>query len=385
MKVAFTYHFNDKDWNGGRNYFASLFNAINLVKPKDLQLVFITGKKTITSLPEEFPSLEVIRTPLLDRYHPYWLLRQLDLRLFDGDRLRARFLRNHDIDLLSHSGYLGQNSGVKTLDWLYDFQFMHLPEFWESKHLRWIEKRYSAACNQCNGVIVSSYSALKDLNHFAPLSKAPKHVLRFVSNPINFSHLLTRQEVTTKYSLPEKYIYLPNQFWTSKNHRLVIDALNILKRQGLNATVVCTGNTKDGRKPEYFDELMKYRSTLGLSEQFKVLGIIPYVDTQTLMAHSHAVLNPSRFEGWSTAVEEAKTFQKPLLLSDIPVHREQAPALGKFFTVDDSQALATLIHGILTSEYQEINQTNIAADYQSRLSDFGKAYLNILNSVMGKT
>jgi glycosyltransferase involved in cell wall biosynthesis len=259
---------------------------------------------------------------------------------------------------------------------------MHLPEFWKAKHLRWIEQRYRAACNQCDGVIVSSNSALEDLNRFAPISKASRHVLQFVSNPIKFSQLLSREDISLKYGLPEKYIYLPNQFWSSKNHRLVIDTLSVLKQQGLNATVVCTGNTKDGRKPEYFDALMKYCFNQGVSEQFRVLGILPYFHTQSLMAYSHAVINPSRFEGWSTAVEEAKTFQKPLLLSDIPVHREQAPNFGNFFRVDDPVGLANLIRNILSREYQEINQSNISASYQSRLSDFGKNYLNIVGQAM---
>ena len=43
------------------------------------------------------------------------------------------------------------------------------------------------------------------------------------------------------------------------------------------------------------------------------------------MRQSVAVLQPSLFEGWSTTVEEAKSIGKTILLSDIPVHREQAP------------------------------------------------------------
>jgi hypothetical protein len=30
------------------------------------------------------------------------------------------------------------------------------------------------------------------------------------------------------------------------------------------------------------------------------------------MQYSHAVINPSKFEGWSSSVEEAKTFKKQL-------------------------------------------------------------------------
>jgi glycosyltransferase involved in cell wall biosynthesis len=382
MRVAFAYHFHDKDWHGGRNYFSSLFHAIELTRPAGLEIVFITGKKIITTLPAEFPKLEVIRTSLLDRYNPYWFLRQLDLRTLNSDRIFAHFLRKQNIDVLSHSGYLGFHSGIKTLPWLYDFQFMHLPEYWKTKHIKWAEQRYRASCNQADGVIVSSKSALNDLDHFAQNSKASKHVLQFVSNPINFSKLLTKQEISAEYRLPDKYLYLPNQFWSNKNHGLVIKALGILKEQNFEATVVCTGKTVDGRQPEYFDELMKQCADTGVSDQFRVLGIIPYTHTQSLMAHSHGVINPSRFEGWSTTVEEAKTFQKPLLLSDIPVHREQAPSLGEFFSTDDPAQLATLIKDTLSCTYQAIDEHNITASYQKRLKDFGNAYIKILEPMM---
>jgi glycosyltransferase involved in cell wall biosynthesis len=385
MRVAFAYHFHDTDWHGGRNYFSSLFHAIELVRPANVEVVLITGETTTTTLPDEFPNMEVVRTPLLDRFHAYWLLRQLDLRVLNADRLFARFLRSNNIDLLSHSGYLGSNSGIKTLAWLYDFQFIHLPEYWKTKHIRWAEQRYKASCKQCNGVIVSSNSALDDLNRFAQNSKVPKHVLQFVSNPINFSKLSAKEEISAIYKLPEKYLYLPNQFWSNKNHSLVIDALGILKKQNFEATIVCTGKTLDGRRPEYFDALMKQCSDRCVTDQFRVLGIIPYTHTQSLMAHSHAVINPSLFEGWSTTVEEAKTFQKPLLLSDIPVHREQAPTLGKFFPTDDPVQLAYLIKENLSSNYQEINEDSIIASYRMRLKDFGNMYLKILNSTITAT
>ena len=73
---------------------------------------------------------------------------------------------------------------------------------------------------------------------------------------------------------------------------------------------------------------------------FRPLGIVPYLDLMSLMRHSVAVINPSRFEGWSTTVEEAKSMGKSILLSDISVHREQAPDRAAFFSPDNPQALA---------------------------------------------
>lgn len=54
------------------------------------------------------------------------------------------------------------------------------------------------------------------------------------------------------------------------------------------------------------------------------------------------MLDPSRFEGWTTFVEESEAIGTPMPLSDLPVHREQA--LGaRLFGVEDAAALADAI------------------------------------------
>ena len=381
VRVAIAYNFNDSDWLGGRNYFASLFTAFAALAPRDLQLVLVIGEKTQTSLPEAFPWLEVLRTPLMDRMRPEWLARQFTLRVLSTDFLLERFLVRHRIDILSHSAHLGPRSRVRTLPWLYDFQFMRLPEYWEPKHIRWAEKRYRDACRNGTGVIVSSRDALGDLERFAPWCTLPRHVLNFVSNPVAFERLPARDDLLRRHALPANFFYLPNQFWSNKNHRLAIDALALLKAEGIDATIACTGKTFDGRKPQFFGELMAYCRERGVEDRFRVLGVVPYVDLQGLMAYATGVINPSRFEGWSTTVEEAKTFHQRLLLSDLPVHREQSPRFGRFFSPDDAAALAAHMRDCLAEGPRTIDPATINADYETRLKDFGQRFVDILRSV----
>ncbi len=381
-RVAIAYGFNDRDWFGGKNYFSSLFRAIEAANNAAVQPVLFIGLKTVTTLPEEFPSLEVVRTPAMDRLHPLWLMRQVTLRGFSEDPILARVLEKKRIDLLSHSGQLGVKATVRTAPWLYDFQFMHLPELWKKRHIDWARQRYDAACRNGDAILVSSGQALSDLALFAPWCTKPRHVLRFVSNPVNFSKLPGRREICAKYSLPDDFLYLPNQFWANKNHITAIDALVELRSRGIGATIVCSGQTFDGRQPKYFDELMAYRARVGMVEMFRVLGVVPYLHAQALMAHSRAVINPSRFEGWSTTVEEAKTMQKTLLLSDLPVHREQCPSYGRFFDPNDPTQLASLMEEVLQSTVATIDTFRAEADYLHRLEAFGRTYLDIVRSVL---
>lgn len=381
-RVAIAYNFNDKDWLGGKNYFASLFHALHAIDDETIQLVLVTGTRTKTTLPAEFPFLEVHRTPMLDRKHPLWFLRQLTLRTLDSDPLFAGYLKRLRIDVLSHSGCLGRNPGIKTLPWLFDFQFMHLPTHWTPRQLRWVSKRYASACSQGDGVIVSSQDALNDLRKFKPNSRAPIHVLQFVSNPVDITNLPSLALIQERHGVAHQYFHLPNQFWTHKNHRIVIDALCTLKALGVHTQVVCTGSKSDPRSPLYFENLMSHCREVGVADAFNVLGVLPYADTQTLMAHATAVINPSFFEGWSTTVEEAKTLGKRLLLSDIPVHREQSPELGHFFRPDDAGSLAKLMLLCMETPQTVASADEITASYRQRSDDFARSYTSILQEVV---
>ena len=66
------------------------------------------------------------------------------------------------------------------------------------------------------------------------------------------------------------------------------------------------------------------------------------------------------------------------MLSDIPVHREQSPELGRFFDVDDPNSLAGLIETCLAEAELPIDEHAIAAAYASRLADFGRTFLQML-------
>ena len=65
-----------------------------------------------------------------------------------------------------------------------------------------------------------------------------------------------------------------------------------------------------------------------------------YNDLLSLIAYSIAVINPSKSEGWSSTVEQAKSYGKMVLLSNLKVHKEQNPRRNFFFKTDDVKNLS---------------------------------------------
>jgi glycosyltransferase involved in cell wall biosynthesis len=124
-------------------------------------------------------------------------------------------------------------------------------------------------------------------------------------------------------------------------------------------------------------------SELGVIDRFRILGHIPRMDQLQLMRASIAVIQPSRFEGWSTVVEDARALGKPILLSDFPVHREQDPNGARFFPLQDAGALAQAISEAadLPAGPDPENEAAARRDTAVRVAAFGRGFLAIARRV----
>lgn len=375
-RVGFVLSFLDQSWIGGLNYYKSLLSAIHELPDRQIEPVIFTGVKTPLELLKDFPPFEQVQTAFLDRSSPRWGLRKLLYRFTGNEYLLERFLQKHGISVLSHFGSLGEAASIKTLGWIQDFQYRRLPELFSASERARRNFQSEKICRDCDVILVSSYAARADLEMFMPEYAGKSRVLQFVPDMGGLGQATPIEAVRSKYGINGAYFHLPNQFWRHKNHVVVIEALTLLKRDGLEFLVVCTGNTVDHRHPEYFSELMRTVEQSGLAERFKVLGVVPYADLMSIMKNSIAIINPSLFEGWSTTVEESKLLGKTILLSNIDVHVEQAPARGFYFDPHDAVKLAELMIQSIRSGSRDMPPS--AEDQLAARREFARRYQQIV-------
>lgn len=219
--------------------------------------------------------------------------------------------------------------GALALHWIPDFQHVALPEFFapEERHQRDANIRAIAA--QDAWLVLSSEAAAADFRALVPDHRIRVAIWRFCT-------VLTEAEEggadpISRYGLPDRYIYLPNQFWAHKNHAIAFEALGLLAKRGVRPTIVCTGQEDDRRNPAHMPALRALLSERGVAGQVRFLGLVPRADQIAIFRSASFVLQPSLFEGWSTVVEDAKALGRPMVLSDLPVHREQAAEGGADF------------------------------------------------------
>jgi glycosyltransferase involved in cell wall biosynthesis len=195
--------------------------------------------------------------------------------------------------------------------------------------------------HELDALLMPSKTVAEDYNRIFPEGRAIAAPLQIIPSA-KPRHRCEAEvnETLDKYALPKEFFYTPNQFWVHKNHGVIIEAMALLAAKGECPHVVSTGKQFDSRDPEYFSRLMRLAQERGVCDYFHVLGVIPYEDTVTLMQSCMAVVSSSRFEGWGLSVAEARILGKKVILTDIPVFREQNPARGLFYDPDDAVSLA---------------------------------------------
>lgn len=347
IRVGFILASVNSGWLGGLNYFRSLLTAIDLIPQGRIEAVVFLGNRANRDLNEDFGCATIVRSSIIDHTSFPGFVQRATRKLLRKNPLLISLLRRHRIDVLSHYGPLEASSGLRTVGWIPDFQHIHLPQYFTETERKMRDAEFRRTIAGCNLLIVSSNSACADLTRFAPESAAKARVLHFVPSISSTVSIPNLKGLQIKYGFTAPYFYLPNQFWTHKNHSIVIDALIELHHSNIHPLVIASGNTHDPRNPGHYENLLQRAAAGGVSNQFKSLGIIPYPDLVGLMKYSEAVINPSLFEGWSTTVEEAKAMGKPILLSRIPVHEEQDPAQGIFFDPSDARGLAEIMERTL--------------------------------------
>jgi len=126
-----------------------------------------------------------------------------------------------------------------------------------------------------------------------------------------------------------------------KNVASLLDAVALLRRITPAHLVLC------GDGPQRA-ELEGRARELNITEQVRFLG---HVEPETVWAHmkrAAVFVNLSRFEGCPNAVQEAMACRCPLLLSDIPAHRELAsPDAAIFVDGSSPPAIARALERIL--------------------------------------
>jgi glycosyltransferase involved in cell wall biosynthesis len=382
QRLAFTF-ISRRAWAGGYNYLANLFASLDAhQKGRFTPVVFAETDADHQELAEltRLRSVEVVRSDAFDRTRG-----GLAAAVLTGlDRAAVDEFRRHRIDIVVETArFFGWRLPYPSVAWFPDLQHRRLPHLFSfpARSRRELGLRMQIASGRV--IMLSSEDARRDCDRFYPSLRNRTRVVRFASYPPAELLSVDPMQVAEEYSLPGCFFYLPNQFWKHKNHQVVIDALEILKRRGLDIVVAASGSNQNSQDSNYFANMMMQIEQRGIQANFRYLGMIPYAHVYALLRSSAALINPSSFEGWSTTVEEAKSFGTPMILSDISVHREQAAGGARYFGLDDPSALANHLAAVAAA-FEPSKPRMPLPDVDKRVAAFAVDFADTIDFVRSR-
>lgn len=391
--MAFWYD-RPQEYTGGLHYIKNLLYALSIANQGDIQPYVFFGAHVDEAVAVQFAKLAiVVRTRILDRGTLPWFVHKVLFKFFGRQWLVNYLMRRHGIDVVSHAEHVyGRRLPYRLISWMPDFQYLHLPELFPTVDPRRETERLVRIGSATDAIVLSSFAAQKDFGRIAPAGQlARSTVLQFVSQPAwgaagtDPARALARLE--SQYGFQGPFFFLPNQLWAHKNHLVAFEAVKLLANRNVPVLLLCTGNTRDYRlkASPYADSLREFIAGNGLELNIRILGLIDYSDVLLLMRLSVAVLNPSRFEGWSSTVEEARSMGKRLVLSNIDVHVEQSPPGAAYFPPDDAGQLARILEQLWTAPPQQWSpdaEAQCRADLHARTLKYGRSYVRLVQRVV---
>jgi len=371
-KIGILYHFSTK-WMGGVIYTLNIIKTLNFLEDEKKPEIYLFYNPNLQRFVDEldYPYLHKIAQPYPSVYKNF-IKSFLTQKNTFVDGLIQQYGLNTIFPL--HDYPVKSSTDCKLISWYADLQQMHYPQFFS--YFKRLERywRIQFILKNTKDLVVSSYDVKSDFYRFFEIPNNVKfHVYHFVSIVDTFPSY-SKEEIQKELNLPDNYFVISNQFHKHKNHKVALQAIAYLKKQGKIVNLVFTGKLPEDSQSEYINELKKIIAKNALNQQVTFLGVLPRDTQLSVMRHADAILQPSLFEGWSTVIEDSISLQKPVICSNLSVNVEQLKETGNYFSPHNYKELSEIL---VSKDFSKI-QTPIYQSYQERVTNAANTLYKIL-------
>lgn len=204
--------------------------------------------------------------------------------------------------------------GIPTVCTIYDLQYVTYPMFFEAGDGVHRYHVFLEACQKAAKLAaISGYSRESAIaeGKLSPEIIKTIHLRlakRIVPTTAQGNDILDRLHLTSK-----RYFLYPANFWKHKNHEMLLTAFGLFCRETLNEEVqlVCTG--APGARQIWLQDAA---CRMGLKDRVLFPGFLSHEELGVLMAHAHALVFPSLYEGFGMPVIEAMAAGVPVACSN---------------------------------------------------------------------
>lgn len=221
----------------------------------------------------------------------------------------------------------------------HDLQHLHLPDFFKPDELAWRNLVYPVYCRAAALVLVESSWTKDDVVQQYGIAPENVAVCPYPPATAGYRQPSAEEIAALRRKLRHtQFIFYPANTWPHKNHLRLIEALGVLKAQGITVPLVCTG-----AKTALFSEIEAMVARLGLADQVQFLGYVSKAEIKSLYHLCTAVVVPTKFESVSFPIWEAFEAGKPVACSTVTSLPAQVGEAGLTFDADDPTDMARAI------------------------------------------
>jgi glycosyltransferase involved in cell wall biosynthesis len=264
---------------------------------------------------------------------------------------------------------------------MHDLQEYHFPAYFSLKERLSRKIKNKMAIFDSDHIIVSFNHVKNDIIKFFKVDEEKISVCPppFAENWFLEKNETEWEETAKKHNLKNKYLLYPAATWQHKNHVKLLEAFKIIRDDGLDYDLVCTG-----KKTAYYNNaLLKKNEELNLSNFVHFLGIVPEEDLISLYKNTSLVVIPTLYEAGSGPLYEAMRYQVPVICSNVTSLPNTVASNDFVFDPTNSGAIAEKIKmGLTNEEFRKINIENskLRMDYFEKI-DYSKNFIGAYKRV----
>ena len=256
------------------------------------------------------------------------------------------YLRKNPVDIY-HTQYITPffiSKKIKIVNHIHDISFKIYSKFIKKSDLFFLNILIPMAMRRADKIIaVSEFTKNEIIKHY---NTDPKKI----DVVYNSTDLIKEKKdidvgrIRKKYNLPEKFILYVGTLQPRKNIPILIEAYVAIKKRLPEIELVIAGDRKAHNFDKKIDEaILKF----GLSEKDIIFsGFLDKEDKLTVYSLAHVLVAPSLYEGFGITSLEAMTGSIPVLVSNIPPHREVSENAALYFDPENLDEFKKKLYNI---------------------------------------
>lgn len=232
--------------------------------------------------------------------------------------------------------YLAPVPALATIHDLMHRYERRFPEIGTKWQYAWREWHFKNTCSWSTGILVDSRLGKQHVVDSYQADPSRLHILPFIAPSYLEGEKESSSDGESLLRLPKKFLFYPAQFWEHKNHKRLVNALNLLKPHFPDMKLVLAG----AKKNEYA-ALQDLVEQLGLLEDILFLGYVPDNQMGFLYKRARAMIMPTFSGPTNIPPLEAMKSGCPSAVSKIYAMPEQTNGAALLFDPESVDEIAS--------------------------------------------